>query len=129
MNWKIVSLLVCALVAAAAFVDARKRSHDRETAEFLRQQPEARLPMHNPPTSQDIMALAERDASSFCYPADRSADGCQFSAVLIENEWTVFARPYLGSPGHRYNCCAVDSARLFIYSRKGAFLRQEPGGP
>lgn len=127
LNWKMVALLVCFFVALAALAHVHQRSKDRETVAFLRQQPEARPPMHNPLTSHDIVALAEKDTSSFCYPTDRSVDGCNLDAVLVENEWIVFAWPYAGSPTLGYRCCAVDSARFFIYSRKGVFLREEHG--
>jgi hypothetical protein len=118
----------------AAIADFHKRSIDRDTAEFLRAKSvhlhsESIQPAHNPPVEREILALAERDSSSFCYPADRSTDGCQLDAVLVDDEWTVFATPYLGSPGKGYGCCAADSARLFIYSRKGALLRWERGSP
>lgn len=127
MNWKAVSLLICAFAALAVFLDFHKRSADRDAVEFLRAQPIALRPLHSPPIGSEIIALAEKDAHSFCYPADKSADGCQFDAVLIENEWTVFVRPYTGSPDAGYRCCAVDSAHLFIYSRSGSFLREMRG--
>jgi hypothetical protein len=134
MNWKVVSLLVCVFVMLAALVDVYKRSKDRDAAELLQEKlallhAESNRPMHNPPHEQDIIALAEKDSSSFCHPANQSADGCELDAVLIDNEWTVFAWPYLGSPGKSYGCCAPDSARLFIYSRKGKLLKQEHGNP
>lgn len=129
LSWKIVLMLVCAFVALAGLADFHKRAADADAAEFLRAQPVEPRRMHNPPVERDIIALAERDGASFCYPADRSADGCDFSAVLFDDEWTVFARPYTGSPERGYFCCVVDSTHLFIYSRKGVFLRQMHGGP
>lgn len=134
MNWKAVSLLIGVIAMLAVLADFHRRSSDRDTVEFLKAKSvelraESIRPMHNPPVEREIVTLAERDSSSFCHPADRSADGCQLDAVLVDDEWIVFAQPYLGSPGKGYGCCAIDSARLFIYSRKGDFLRSEHGGP
>jgi hypothetical protein len=131
VNCKTISLLVCALFALAAFMDYHKRLKDRETMDFLREKlAEVRYrPQHNPPVEREILAMAERDSVSFCYPADRTVDGCQLDAMLVGDEWTVFAWPYLGAPGKSYECCAPDSDRLFIYSRKGGLLTQERGGP
>ncbi|GAB3789818.1 hypothetical protein GCM10028797_25770 [Dyella agri] len=134
MNWKIVLLWVCAFGTLAALGDLHRRSKDHDAAELLQERSAPRpaesvRPMHNPPRERDIVALAEKDSFAFCHPVDQSADGCELDAALIGSEWTVFAWPYLGTPGKSYRCCAPDSARLFIYSRNGTLLRQERGGP
>ena len=132
MNWKVVVVEVGAILLVMGAIHLCVRTSDRRHSEFLERETEAlraksAVPMHRPPNERDILALAEKDSSTFCHPSDESVGGCRLDAVLMDNQWIVFAWPYFGKADPQ--CCAPDSAHLFRYSRDGVFLREERGGP
>lgn len=132
MNWKriskLVALMLFAIGASCIYVWLGEQKQAALVAQNLalsRNHPPA--PMHHPPTENDILALVETDSAAFCHPKDKSADGCQFNAFVMDNQWLVSASPCLVDA----ITCAVapDSTHFFIYSLNGRFLREERPTP
>ena len=130
MNWKTISIEVVLVLLALGATHFYIRMGEQKRSELFAKEAEARraksfVPMHYPPIQRDIIALAEKDSAAFCHPKDSSADGCRLNAIFMDDQWIVFAAPYVGNP--ETGCCAVDSEHFFIYARDGKFLREERG--
>lgn len=119
VNWKTISLQIGLVLLTLGAIHFYARIGEHKRSEFLAREAEVLhaksvVPMHHPPIQRDIIALAEKDSAAFCHPKDGSADGCRLDATFMDDQWIVFAYPYIGNA--ETGCCAVDSEH-FLFTR------------